>query len=162
MEKKITVGNVCFLIDEIKQKILLLKRSNEPMQNKLTGVGGKTDFLEDINSSCIREIQEETGLIAREVILKGVVKTILEGKNSSWILFVYICNDFSGSIKKCDEGELKWIDKEKLFSENIIGFIRRILPDILKEDHFIEGTIVHDIEGTVLKEDIKVNSKILI
>jgi 8-oxo-dGTP pyrophosphatase MutT (NUDIX family) len=35
------------------------------------------------------EVFEETGLTPSNVCLKGVLKTILEGGTSSWLLFVY-------------------------------------------------------------------------
>ena len=78
---KITIGNVCFLIDN--DHVLLLERSFEPMKGMLTGVGGKTNFEEDIHDSCVREIKEETGLIAKNLKLRAVIKTVLEGGNSS-------------------------------------------------------------------------------
>jgi len=159
MDKKITIGNVCFIVDEEKQKILLLKRNNEPMKGKCTGVGGKTLFEEDINFSCIREVKEETGLNVKEVRLKGVIKTILKGKNSSWILFVYTANNFTGSLIKCNEGELKWVDKDYILSESLIDFIRRIIPYVLSGNEFVEGTIVHDIKGNVIEEKLSVKTE---
>jgi 8-oxo-dGTP diphosphatase len=156
MDQQTTIGNVCFICDEKNGKILFLKRANDPMKGMYTGVGGKTLFAEDINFSCRREIKEETGLEVKEIKLKGVLKTILEGKNSSWILFVYVANDFTGKVIDCDEGQLEWKTKKEVLSLNLIGFIRRILPNILNENEFVEGTILHDIEGNVLKE--KINS----
>ena len=159
-EMKITIGTVCFVLDNTNNKILLLKRKNEPMQNLFTGVGGKTEFKEDINSSCIREIKEETGLNVDKVNLKGILKTILEGKNSSWILFVYTTASFIGNVMDCNEGELIWINKKDVFSKNLIDFIRRILPSVLKENEFIEGTIIHDAKGNVIKETLNINSSL--
>ena len=155
MEKKLTVGNVCFIKDDEKKKVLFLRRAREPMQNMYTGVGGKTHFGEDINASCIREIKEETGLDVAEVRLRGVIKTILEGKDSSWLLFVYTATKFSGELITCNEGDLHWIDLDNIYSQNIIGFIRRILPHILGDDGFVEGTLWHDLKGNVLEGDIK-------
>lgn len=150
MENTITIGTVCFLIDKEQQKILFLERSNDPMKNKYTGVGGKTHFEEDIYDSCLREIKEETGFDAHQLQLKGVVKTILEGRDSSWILFVYVCDEFSGEQISCPEGELHWIPIKEIFNLNLIGFIREIIADILEETTFIEATMLHDIHGEVL------------
>jgi len=119
-----------------------------------TGVGGKTNFNEDINSSCVREVKEETGLIVDKVRLRGVVKTVLENEPSSWILFVYTADRFCGNLISCDEGELEWVDFNKIYSKNLIGFIKKILPTILEKDAFLEGTIVHDIDGNIIKESI--------
>jgi len=151
---KITIGNVCFLIDRINNKILFLERSFDPMKNMFAGVGGKTKFDEDINNSCLREIKEETGLDAKNLKLKGVIKTILDGHDSSWILFVYTSNEFSGKQIDCPEGTLKWIDIDEVFNINLIGFIRELMPFILNEKSIIEGTIKHDTTGKVLSKRI--------
>ncbi|MBI5346546.1 MAG: NUDIX domain-containing protein [Chlamydiae bacterium] len=152
MQEKLTIGNVCFLIDEEKNKILLLNRCKEPLKGLVTGVGGKTGFHEDVYSSCIREIKEETSLTANELNLRGVIKTICE--ESSWLLFVYRCSDFIGEIASCNEGELIWTDIKNVYSDNLIGFIRSILPHVLDKDtQFFEGIIYHDM-GKVLNEKL--------
>lgn len=153
---KITVGNVCFVKDKDTNKILFLKRNREPMSGMVTGVGGKTEFDEDINASCVREVFEETGLKVKDVSLKGVVKTILEGKDSSWILFVYTANKADGNLIDCNEGELCWVDDDQVYSQNLIGFIRKIMPAVLEEKGFLEGTIVHDLKGNIVKETLNV------
>jgi len=153
--KSITIGTVCFLFNKKKDKVLLLERSGNPMKDKVTGVGGKTHFEEDINLSCLREIKEETGLTARNLKLNGVIKTVTENLDSSWILFVYSTGDFSGELQPCPEGRLFWCDIKELYSQNNIGFINEILPHVLR-DGMIEGTIVHTSEGTVLEKNINV------
>jgi len=155
MTKSLTVGTVCFLIDKHEEKILLLERNSEPMQDMFTGVGGKTNFEEDINKSCIREIKEETGLDAKNLKLKGIIKTILKDFDSSWMLFVYTTEDFSGKQIDCPEGELKWVNIDEIYKVNLIGFIRDLLPYALSSNTIIEGTITHDKNGLVLERDIK-------
>lgn len=156
MQPKITIGNVCFIVDEQNDKILLLKRSKEPLKDKYTGVGGKTNLLEDIRSSCIREAKEETGLDLKNIQLKGVIKTILKEENSSWILFVYFSNQYTGDLICSPEGILQWFDTKKIFQLNLIGFIRKTLDLFFKGAPFLEGTIEHDKEGNILKENLLV------
>jgi 8-oxo-dGTP diphosphatase len=148
---KITVGTVCFILNKDNNKILLLKRAFEPMQNMVTGVGGKTHFNEDIKASCIREVKEETGFDVTDLKLHGVIKTLLNGYDSSWILSVYSTNNYSGNLIDCPEGELTWVDIDAVYDENLIGFIRDIMPAVL-ENRVIEGTIEHDIKGNVINK----------
>lgn len=155
MEKKITVGNVCFIRNEARKEVLFLKRKREPMKGLYTGVGGKTDFFEDIHASCHREIKEETGLTVSDLKCKGVIKTILDGKNSSWILFVYVGDSFSKNLIDCDEGELKWVPDDQISSLKTVGFIEEILPYILMDNQFVEGTFRHDTSGNVLEKSLK-------
>ncbi len=151
---KTTIGSVCFIKDVDKNKILFLKRNKEPMSDMYTGVGGKTEPDEDIYESCIREVKEETGLIVYKLKLEGVVKTILQDADSSWILFIYTANEFGGEIIDCNEGDLEWLNRDEVDSKNLIGFIREMLSAILDENKFIEGTIWHDIKGNVLKKEL--------
>jgi len=153
-EGKTIIGNVCFITNTDTHKILLLKRSREPMQNLYTGVGGKTHFDEDIRTSCFREVQEETGLEIHDLALRGVVKTILSGHFSAWILFVYTARTNCTELADCPEGSLEWIDKGSLDSIQLIGFIKEILSHILYEADFLEGTIVHDNQGNVLDKNL--------
>src|SRR5689334_8242789 len=115
-ETKLTIGSVCFICNHDSTKMLLLKRNRNPMQGKYTGVGGKTSYMEDIRSSCFREVQEETGLDIFELCLKGIVKTIAQDGLSSWILFVYIGTAEQTELNHCDEGDLEWVDISLLFS----------------------------------------------
>jgi 8-oxo-dGTP diphosphatase len=153
-QEKIIVGTVCFMVDDAQQQVLMLERGNEPMQGMWTGVGGKTHFVEGIYESCIREIFEETGLIAHKLHLRGVIKTILAEGNSSWILHIYTCSEFTGEIIRCEEGRLAWIDMSELYSLNLIGFLRDIMPEVLQGKSLIEGVIVHDSKGEVLDQKI--------
>jgi 8-oxo-dGTP diphosphatase len=153
-DRKITVGSVCFIVDESVNKVLMLHRSREPMKGMQTGVGGKTNFDEDIFSSCIREIKEETGFEAKKLVLKGVLKTLLAGGDSSWILFVYVCTDYSGELGHCPEGILNWVDMTKLPDLNLIGFLREIMPYVFSENAFFEGTITHDSQGIVIEKKL--------
>lgn len=142
------------MVDDAQQQVLMLERGNEPMQGMWTGVGGKTHFVEGIYESCIREIFEETGLIAHKLHLRGVIKTILAEGNSSWILHIYTCSEFTGEIIRCEEGRLAWIDMSELYSLNLIGFLRGIMPEVLQGKSLIEGVIVHDSKGEVLDQKI--------
>jgi ADP-ribose pyrophosphatase YjhB (NUDIX family) len=69
VSSRVTVGNVCFIFNASKDKILLLKRKYLPMEELWTGVGGKTNYSEDITASCIREIREETSIEIQKVSL---------------------------------------------------------------------------------------------
>lgn len=159
MEPKIIVGNVCFIRDEARQRVLFLKRNREPMKDLFTGVGGKTNFDEDIHASCLREVKEETGLDVLDLKCKGVIKTVLDGKDSSWILFVYVADHFNGEMIACDEGELQWIPYDRISSLDMIGFIREILPYVLMDDQFVEGTFRHDLRGTVLERTLRCSNQ---
>ena len=154
MDKKIIIGNVCF-VKNTKNEVLLLLRNKPPMAGLYTGVGGKTYFEEDINMSCLREVKEETGLEVKDLYLKGVLKTILQEASSSWILFVYTASvSNNDNISDCPEGTLQWVAFDKIQSYELIGFIKRIWPYLWEENVFFEGCIMHDVQGNVITDVI--------
>lgn len=154
MEKKVTIGSVCFIKNPSSDSILLLERAKNPMKGMWTGVGGKTAFDEDIKTSCLREVKEETGLTIDDLRLKGVVKTIFQRDASSWILFVYSATAPQTILADCDEGVLRWTPLDELHQSNLIGFIRPLIPIVLSETGFCEGTIIHDEFGHAISIDL--------
>lgn len=152
MKNNLIIGNVTFIFDKERTKVLLLKRAKEPMKGCWTGVGGKTSFEEDLHLSALREIKEETNLEAENLKLKGILKTILKDLNSSWILFIYTADSSYSNENQVisDEGILKWVDIKDIENYNMIGFIKEIFPNILNEKKIFEGTIVHDDQGDVV------------
>lgn len=156
---KIILGNVCFIINRKTGRILLIKRSKEPMRLMYTGVGGKTLSKESPFDSCIREVKEETGLDVFEVNFRGVIKTILDKDGSSWILSVYTAAGFSGEMTECNEGNLEWVDVSSINSYKLIGFIRKIIPYVLDDRIIFDGLIIHDVKGDVIEDSIKTYSR---
>ncbi|NQY42296.1 MAG: NUDIX domain-containing protein [Legionellales bacterium] len=159
MKNKTTIGNVCFLFNQKKDKVLLLKRNKAPMRGMWTGVGGKTNVNEDIKTSCIREVKEETGFESTDVILKGIIRTILDGADSNWILFVYTAitkKEFF--FHPCDEGELEWVSLSKISDYNLIGFIKEIFQYIQDDNRILEGTIIHDNNGEITKKILHIKN----
>ena len=158
--QNVIVGNVCFI--RKNSKVLLLCRNKEPMKNTWTGVGGKTEFQEEPLESCIREAKEESGLDIKPELV-GALTTINKPEGYKWFLFVYVADDFKGTLKECSEGTLEWVNEEDLFNKNLIGFIKIALPHILRKNRkkMITGKIVHDNQGEVLSCILRENGTVL-
>jgi len=129
------------------------------MKGRWTGVGGKTEFIEEPIESCIREVKEETGLDI-EPKLAGVITTINKAKGSKWFLFVYVANSYHGELKQSREGILEWVREEKLYEKDL-AFIKVSLPYILHSERkgVITGKIIHDgrkVLGCILRDEEKV------
>jgi len=91
--------------------------------------GGWCDVLESIKSNTIKEVKEETGLILTEYKLRCMV-TFVSDKWETEHMYVYTATNFEGELHECDEGILKWIDKEKILdfmgSEELAANLFRI------------------------------------
>ncbi|MBR3928182.1 MAG: 8-oxo-dGTP diphosphatase [Clostridia bacterium] len=103
---------------EKNEKYLMLHRTrkeNDANKDKWIGVGGKFEEGETPEECARRETYEETGLTLRNLFYRGVV-TFTSDEYPSEQMHLFKSTAFSGKIKDCDEGELDWIEKEKLLS----------------------------------------------
>ena len=108
--------NTTLVYIEKDDKYLMLhrtKKQNDVNKDKWIGVGGKFEKGEAPEECALREAMEETGLTIKPVF-RGIV-TFLYNDNEAEYMFLFTAKEFSGTIKACDEGELKWVEKSKLF-----------------------------------------------
>ena len=60
-----------------------------------------------------REALEETGLTLIDPVLRGVI-TFLSNEWDNEYMFLFTCNQFTGSLIDCEEGTLEWVPKEQV------------------------------------------------
>lgn len=54
--------DIILLADDLPQKILLIKRGNQPYKNRWALPGGFIEMHEELEESALRELHEETGI----------------------------------------------------------------------------------------------------
>jgi 8-oxo-dGTP diphosphatase len=116
---------LCFLQKE--NDVLMLLRAKEPNKGKWNGVGGKIEHDETPYEGCTREVLEETGLLLKKPIFRGMIAL-----NGVECIYVFASNDFEGDLLSSDEGILEWKKLEWILSskdvvENIPFFIEDVL-----------------------------------
>ncbi|MCK8061645.1 MULTISPECIES: 8-oxo-dGTP diphosphatase [unclassified Fusibacter] len=90
------------------------KRGDDYHLGKYNGIGGKLEAGESPEDCALREIKEETGLIANEVKYRGHIAFPVFDGNEDWLCFIYECYDFEGDLVEGSEGSLHWIEDESL------------------------------------------------
>lgn len=93
-----------------------IKKANDMHHGKWNGLGGKFEPGETPEECIIREVREESGLTIINPTLKGFLTFPLFSKDEDWYAFVYVARQFEGTLINSNEGELAWIDDEKLLS----------------------------------------------
>ena len=88
------------------------KEENDINEGKYIGVGGHLEKGETPEQALIREVKEETGLNLLHYDYYGQVHFI--DTNAEEMMYVYVADKFDGELIECDEGELKWIDIDKM------------------------------------------------
>lgn len=94
--------------------------------------GGHVEEGESFTESVIREVYEETGLTIKNPILCGV-KHWAAKNNARYIVFLYRCGEYSGTVRSSDEGEVFWIKRSELDSYKLPPSFRE-MADIMESD----------------------------
>lgn len=117
--RSMKITTLCYI--EQGEKYLMLhrtKKERDVNKGKWIGVGGKLEEGETLSQCLLREIKEETGLEALQYQFRGIVVFCFNQEEPLY-MYVYICDQFIGEIQECDEGELKWVEKNKLQELNL-------------------------------------------
>jgi 8-oxo-dGTP diphosphatase len=99
--------------------------------NRYNGVGGHIERGEDILSSAKRELVEETGLIADDLWLCGVITVDTEVDIGIGI-YVFTGECASGDPHPSDEGRLDWVAFSEVLEQPLVEDLYQLLPRVLK------------------------------
>lgn len=91
-----------------------VKKQNDASHDKWIGVGGKCEPDESPDECMLREVREETGLQVQQWRYRGIVTFVSDVWPCEY-MHLFTASEWSGEEVLCDEGELAWIDKDKLF-----------------------------------------------
>ena len=106
---------LCYL--ERGREYLMLhrvKKTVDENKDKWIGIGGKFEEGESPEDCLLREVREETGLRLLRWRYRGIV-TFVSDEWGTEYMHLFTSDAFEGSLRTdCDEGELEWIDRDRL------------------------------------------------
>lgn len=98
-------------------QVLVILRSKPPRKGAWTLPGGRIEFGETASHAAIRELREETGLVANHCVPLGLHEHFGEGFHLAILMFD--ARVPSGAIHAGDDAsEAAWLDLERLTEEN--------------------------------------------
>ena len=91
-----------------------IRKEADENHDKWVGIGGKFEPGESPEDCALREVFEETGLTLHSCRYRGIV-TFVSDEWGTEYMHLFWSDDFSGSLRDCDEGDLEWVDKRRIF-----------------------------------------------
>lgn len=113
------LSTLCYI--EKDRKYLMLHRTvkeNDINKDKWIGVGGHFEADESPEECLIREVREETGYTLTSYRYRGIV-TFVSGNGITEYMSLFTADGFEGEETDCDEGELEWVDIDRIHELNI-------------------------------------------
>jgi len=112
------------------------KKINDYHLGKWNGLGGKFESGESPEECAIREIKEESGLVVKNITMKGIITFPMFDGIEDWYVFLFVANEFSGELIDSNEGNLKWIQNKKLTEINLWEGDKIFIPWLFKDKFF--------------------------
>ena len=91
-----------------------IKKEEDVNEGKWIGIGGRIEVGETPEQCLLREAKEETGLILTAYQYRGIVHFRSEDYEDE-NMHLFTADAFEGELTECNEGVLKWIDRDKLY-----------------------------------------------
>jgi len=133
------LATLCYVIDKKRNSTLMIfrnKKQNDYHEGKWNGLGGKFEAGETPEECAIREIEEESGLIVKSIKMKGFITFPLFDGVDDWYVFLFTADDFSGELIDSPEGQLDWIQNEKLTEIGLWDGDRIFIPWLFEDKFF--------------------------
>ena len=133
-------------------KILIINSKNEILlaysHNDYQFPGGHVEENETLIQAINREVLEETGIELKSYKLRCIVTYV----STTWeteYMYVFTSNEFEGNLIECDEGDLQWIDKNKISQLHTWEGDKIFLEKIQKDNSFFTVKFEYDGEKLV-------------
>lgn len=109
-----------------------VKKENDINHEKWIGVGGKFEDKESPEECLLREVKEETGLTLTRYAYRGLV-TFVSDRWTTEYMHLFTADAWEGELIPCDEGDLEWVDMDKVCDLPIWAG-DKIFLDLLRQD----------------------------
>ena len=125
--------------------VLMLKRDagKRVFPNQYNGLGGHVERDEDVRSSALREIKEESGLTVHSLRLRGI-HNIDAGAASGILLFIFTAiSDSRDLLPDSPEGRLGWISIDNVLDYDLVEDLPHLLPRVFNLPDRLEPFYAH-------------------
>ena len=131
------LATLCYIQKDGKTLMLYRnKKENDYHEGKWNGLGGKFEPGESPEECAVREIEEESGLIVKNIKMKGFITFPMFDGKEDWYVFAFVIDEFEGELIDSPEGQLEWIPNDKLKELNLWDGDQIFIPWLFQEEFF--------------------------
>lgn len=127
------------------------KKEGDYNKDKWIGVGGKFEPQESPEECARRETFEETGLTVGRMDYRGIVTFVY--KDITEYMHLFTSDDFSGTMRVCDEGDLEWVEINRVCELPIWEGDKIFFRLMEKKVPFFSVKLVYNDEGELIGHD---------
>ncbi|MEO8669748.1 MAG: 8-oxo-dGTP diphosphatase [Tahibacter sp.] len=133
------VATLGYVISPDARRVLMVHRNARPDDHQLgkyNGLGGKLERDEDVRAGMCREIREEAGIECTRLVLRGTINWPGFGRDGEdWLGFLFRIDAWHGTpLQSNPEGELEWVERDKLSDLPLWEGDRHFLPLVFDDD----------------------------
>ncbi|MEY8370010.1 NUDIX domain-containing protein [Aerococcaceae bacterium 50-4] len=145
------LSTLIYLENDMDQYLMLhrTKKANDVNHGKWIGIGGKFEHGESPRECLEREVLEEAGQALKTATYRGIVTFIYADQEPMYI-FLYTGELENNEVGQTHEGDLSWVDKDKIFDLKLWEGDRIFLKDLVETSTIMDIKLVYD-ENDVLK-----------
>ena len=148
---------LCYIEHDGKYLMLhRVKKKNDINKDKYIGIGGHFEYGESPDECLMREVKEETGLTLTDYRSRGII-TFVYGSDVVEYMHLYTATGYSGKMTECDEGELVWIYKTKVYDLDIWEGDKVFFRLLDEDSYFFSLKLVYDKDDRLT--DVRLNGK---
>lgn len=133
---------LCYIEHEHQYLMLFRnKKINDVNKGKYIGIGGHIEEDETKEQTLYREVKEETGLTLLNHKYRG--KILFQSDDFIETMHLFTSDSFKGKLIECDEGELSWIDIDKILDYPHWEGDSYFLKKLMKNDTYFEMSLIY-------------------
>lgn len=118
------LATLAYVMSPDGSRVLMIHRDTRPDDHhfgKYNGLGGKLDRDESVADGIRRELLEEGGIVATDVVLRGTISWPGFGRHGEdWLGFIFRVDSFTGEPYASNpEGHLEWVPLERVLAGDL-------------------------------------------
>lgn len=147
---EVKLSTLCY-IEKENQYLMLhrVKKEKDVNKDKWIGVGGHFEAGESPEECLLREVKEETGYDLTSYRYRGMVTFVFAHIETEY-MSLFTADGFEGEQIICNEGNLEWIDKDKIEELNLWEGDRIFLKLLRENSPFFSLKLVYNVDGKLV------------